>query len=58
MYLRLSRDVYPDLYAEDASFGIGKRAIVREGTDVTVIGCGIMVHKAVNSLLVNSLVRL
>ena len=28
MYLRLSRDVYPDLYAEDAQFELGKGAIV------------------------------
>ena len=49
MYLRLSRDVYPDLYAEDAPFEMGKGAIVREGTDVTVIACGIMVHKAIEA---------
>lgn len=49
MYLRLSRDVYPDLYAEDAEFELGKGAIVREGSDVTVIACGIMVHKALEA---------
>lgn len=49
MYLRLSRDVYPDLYAEDAQFELGKGAIVREGDDVTVIACGIMVHKAIEA---------
>ena len=49
MYLRLSRDVYPDLYAEDAEFELGKGAIVREGSDVTVIACGIMVHKAIEA---------
>ena len=49
VYLRLSRDVYPDLYAEDASFELGKGAIVREGSDVTVIACGIMVHKAIEA---------
>lgn len=49
LYLRLSRDVYPDLYPEDASFEMGKGAVVREGTDVTVIACGIMVHKAIEA---------
>lgn len=49
MYLRLSRDVYPDLYAEDAEFELGKGAIVREGTDVTVIACGLLVHKAIEA---------
>jgi len=49
MYLRLSRDEYPDLYTEDSSFELGKGAIVREGTDVTVIACGLMVHKALEA---------
>jgi transketolase len=49
MYLRLSRDVYPDLYTEDTPFELGKGAIVRDGSDVTVIACGIMVHKAIEA---------
>lgn len=49
MYLRLSRDVYPDLYAEDTQFELGKGAIVREGNDVTVIACGLLVHKAIEA---------
>ncbi len=48
-YLRLSRDVYPDLYAEGTKFELGKGAIVREGTDVTVIACGLLVHKAIEA---------
>ena len=48
-YLRLSRDVYPDLYAEGTEFELGKGAIVREGTDVTVIACGLLVHKAIEA---------
>jgi transketolase len=46
-YLRLSRDVYPDLYSADEKFEVGKGKVVREGTDVTVIACGILVHKAI-----------
>ena len=49
MYLRLSRDVYPDLYDENTKFERGKGAIVRDGTDVTVIACGILVHKALEA---------
>lgn len=49
MYLRLSRDVYPDLYDENTKFACGKGAIVRDGTDVTVIACGILVHKALEA---------
>ncbi len=48
-YLRLSREVYPDLYDENTSFELGKGSIVREGSDVTVIACGIMVHKAIEA---------
>lgn len=49
MYLRLSRDVYPDLYNENSKFELGKGAIVRDGSDVTVIACGLMVHKAIEA---------
>ena len=49
LYLRLSRDVYPDLYSEGTGFELGKGAIVREGSDVTVIACGILVHKAIEA---------
>ena len=49
MYLRLSRDVYPDLYPAGTKFECGKGAVVRDGTDVTVIACGLMVHKAMEA---------
>lgn len=49
MYLRLSRDVYPDLYPADTQFELGKSNMVRDGSDVTVIACGIMVHKALEA---------
>ena len=48
-YLRLSRDVYPDLYPADAGFEVGKGCVVREGSDATVIACGILVHKALEA---------
>ncbi len=48
-YLRLSRDVYPDLYKEGTSFEVGKSHTVREGSDVTVLASGIMVHKAIEA---------
>lgn len=49
VYLRLSRDVYPDLYNDDSKFELGKGAIVRDGKDVTVIACGLLVHKAIEA---------
>lgn len=49
VYMRLSRDVYPDLYDHGADIDMTKGAIVRDGTDVTVVACGIMVHNAVEA---------
>jgi len=49
VYLRLSRDVYPDLYGDSSKFECGKGAIVRDGSDVTVIACGLLVHKAIEA---------
>lgn len=47
MYIRLSRDAAPDCHPADAQFKIGKGMVVREGTDVTVIACGLMVSTAI-----------
>ena len=49
MYLRFSRDVFPDVYEAGETFEEGKGRIVREGTDATVIACGIMVGNAVKA---------
>ena len=43
VYLRLSRDTFPDVYAPGEAFEDGKGKVVREGGDVTVVACGIMV---------------
>lgn len=48
-YLRLSRDVYPDLYPAGTKFTVGKGNTVRIGSDITVIACGILVHKALEA---------
>ncbi len=47
MYIRLSRDASPDCHPENAEFELGKGMVVREGTDVTVIACGLMVSTAI-----------
>lgn len=47
MYIRLSRDVFPDVYKEGETFEEGKGRVVRDGADATVIACGVMVGNAV-----------
>ena len=49
VYVRLSRDAAPPLYSPDTKFKNGKGNIVREGTDATVIACGVMVSKALKA---------
>ncbi|MEA4964668.1 MAG: transketolase C-terminal domain-containing protein [Oscillospiraceae bacterium] len=46
MYLRMSRDAFPDVYREGEQFACGKGKVVREGDDVTIIACGLMVGNA------------
>lgn len=49
IYLRLSRDKFPDVYPEGTTFEAGKGNIVRAGTDATVIACGLMVGNAMEA---------
>lgn len=46
MYLRLSRDVFPDIYPADEPFACGKGKLVRDGRDASVIACGLSVGNA------------
>ena len=44
VFLRSSRVAMPQSYPEgDCPFEIGTANVVRRGTDVTIVGCGIMV---------------
>ena len=49
MYIRLSRDAAPDCHPEGAKFEPGKGMVVKEGTDVTIIACGLMVSTALTA---------
>ena len=49
VYIRSSREPLPRVYAEDAQFEIGRANVVRQGTDVTLIGCGLMVPVALDA---------
>lgn len=49
VYVRLGRSKVPTIFDEDYDFEIGKGVILREGTDATIIACGIMVSEAVEA---------
>lgn len=49
IYLRLSRAPAPVIYNDDMKFEIGKGIVLREGTDVTIIATGTVLHKAIEA---------
>ena len=49
MYVRLGRSAVPTIFDENYKFEIGKGVVVREGNDVTIIACGIMVYEAIKA---------
>ena len=51
VYIRLGRSGVPTITDADAPFVIGKGRVMREGSDVTLIGCGMMVAKALLLLI-------
>jgi transketolase len=53
VWLRSSRVAMPYIYPEDnCPFTIGKANVVRQGDDVTIIGCGIMLAMALDAAAV------
>ena len=49
VYIRMGRPKVPVLFDDNYTFEIGKGVVLKEGTDVTLVGTGIMVSKAVES---------
>lgn len=49
VYIRLGRSGVPTITDVDVPFVIGKGRVMREGADVTLIGCGMMVAKALEA---------
>ena len=49
VYIRMGRPKVPVLFGDDYKFEIGKGIVLKEGTDVTLVGTGIMVSKAVEA---------
>ena len=48
-YVRLSRMAFPVIYDEGYRFVIGQADRLREGSDLTLIACGLMVHAALEA---------
>jgi transketolase len=46
-YVRLGRAAVPLVYDEDFVFELGRAYVLREGTDVTLAACGVMVERAI-----------
>ncbi len=46
MYVRLGRSGVPTVCSEGYKFQIGKGTVLKEGNDVSIIACGIMVNEA------------
>ena len=46
MYIRLQRKKTPAIYDDNAKIDLFKANTIVEGSDVTIIACGIMVHRA------------
>ncbi len=49
VYVRLSRPKSPVIYENDYDFKIGRAVTLREGTDVTLAACGLMVYEAMEA---------
>ncbi len=45
-YLRLGRDLAEDIFSGEKTFSPGSADILREGSDVTIAACGLMVEQA------------
>ena len=48
-YIRLPRPKIPVVYNDDYRFVLGKGVTMREGTNTTIIACGVMVAKALEA---------
>lgn len=49
VYIRLSRDSFPDVYQEGEEFEPGRGKVIRDGSDITIIACGLMVGNALSA---------
>jgi transketolase len=48
-YFRFGRSASPVILPEDYNFELGKASVLRDGKDVTLAGCGVMVSRALHA---------
>lgn len=49
LYLRLGREKTPLITKEEDEFKIGQANIIKKGSDLTIIACGVMVYQAIRA---------
>jgi transketolase len=49
VFLRLSRLPVPTVFTEDHELEIGRAVLLREGTDVTIVATGVLVHRSLEA---------
>lgn len=49
VYCRFSRTNFPTLTTESSPFAIGRASVLRDGGDVSILACGIMVSRALQA---------
>lgn len=49
VYVRLGRLAVPEILDESYDFQIGKHSVLKQGSDVTIVACGIMVSRALEA---------
>jgi transketolase len=48
-YIRVGRKQYARVYADGSELPIGRAVTLREGTDLVIFACGIMIHEALQA---------
>ena len=48
-YIRLSRPSLPEVYSSRPDLKVGHAKVLREGTDLAIIACGVMVNEALEA---------
>jgi len=48
-YVRLGKEPLPDIYTESEEFELGRAKVLKEGNDVSLVACGVMLDQALQA---------